>query len=86
MAYGLLCAVMGKRARVYTRRGFDWTGRFPCIEDALQSLRLRSATIDGECVVCGDDGVPDFEKLRSQAYNDQVFLYGFDLPAETIRV
>ena len=23
----------GKRARVYTRRGFDWTGRFPWIED-----------------------------------------------------
>jgi hypothetical protein len=24
----------GKRVRVYTRRGFDWTGRFPWIEDA----------------------------------------------------
>ena len=24
----------GKRARVYTRRGFDWTERFPWIEDA----------------------------------------------------
>jgi bifunctional non-homologous end joining protein LigD len=69
----------GKRARVFTRRGFDWTGRFPLIEDALRSLRAQSATIDGEAVWCGHDGVPDFEKLRSQAYNDQVFLYAFDL-------
>ena len=28
---------------------------------------------------CGHDGVPDFEKLRSQTCNDDVFLYGFDL-------
>lgn len=69
----------GKRARVYTRRGFDWTGRFPCIEDALHSLRARSATLDGEAVWCGDDGLPDFKKLRSQAYNHEVYLYAFDL-------
>src|SRR5712691_2352182 len=25
------------------------------------------------------DGIPDFEKLHSDAHNDHVFLYGFDL-------
>ena len=62
-----------------TRRGFDWTGRFPWIEDALRSLRAQSATIDGEAVYCGDDGISDFEKLHSRAYDQQVFLYAFDL-------
>jgi bifunctional non-homologous end joining protein LigD len=46
---------------------------------ALLSLRVRSATIDGEAVYCGLDGISDFEKLRSQACNGQVFLYRFDL-------
>jgi hypothetical protein len=42
-------------------------------------LRVRSATIDGEAVCWGEDGVPDFDKLHSLAYNDDVFLYAFDL-------
>jgi ATP-dependent DNA ligase len=67
------------RAHVFTRRGFDWTGRFPWIEDALRSLRVQSATIDGEAVVCGQDGISVFEKLHSRAYDHQVFLYAFDL-------
>jgi ATP-dependent DNA ligase len=69
----------GKGARVFTRRGFDWTGRFPWIEDALRSLRVQSATLYGEAVVCGHDGVSDFEKLHSRSYDHQVFLYAFDL-------
>jgi bifunctional non-homologous end joining protein LigD len=77
--YRLIVRRDGKRARVFTRRGFDWTGRFPWIEDALHSLRVQSATIDGEAVVCGQDGISDFEKLHSRAHDDQVFLYAFDL-------
>jgi bifunctional non-homologous end joining protein LigD len=68
-----------KRARVFTRRVFDWTGRFPWIEDALLSLRAHSVSIDGEAVWCGQDGISDFEKLHSQAHDDHVFLYAFDL-------
>lgn len=30
-------------------------------------------------MVCGHDGVSDFEKLHSRAYDHQVFLYAFDL-------
>jgi bifunctional non-homologous end joining protein LigD len=77
--YRLIVRRDGNRARVFTRRGFDWTGRFPWIEDALRSLRAQSATIDGEAVFCGEDGVSVFEKLHSRAYDDQVFLYAFDL-------
>jgi bifunctional non-homologous end joining protein LigD len=77
--YRLILRRDGKRARVFTRRGFEWTGRFPLIEDALHSLRVRSATIDGEAVWCGEDGISDFEKLHSRAHDHQVFLYAFDL-------
>src|ERR1700676_5388879 len=48
-------------------------------EVALKMLRVRSVTIDGEAVYCGQDGLSDFEKLHSHARNDDVFLYAFDL-------
>jgi bifunctional non-homologous end joining protein LigD len=48
--YRLIVRRDGKRPRVFTRRGFDWTGRFPWIEETLRSLKVRSATIDGEAV------------------------------------
>jgi ATP-dependent DNA ligase len=35
--------------------------------------------IDGEAVVCGDDGVSDFERLHSQGWDSAVFLFAFDL-------
>ena len=35
--------------------------------------------LDGEAVCCDPDGTANFEKLHSQAHNDRVFLYAFDL-------
>jgi ATP-dependent DNA ligase len=35
--------------------------------------------MDGEAVYCDSDGVANFEKLHSQAYDDRVYLYAFDL-------
>jgi bifunctional non-homologous end joining protein LigD len=40
---------------------------------------VRSAVIGGEAVVCGPDGVSDFERLHSRAYDHAALLYGFDL-------
>jgi ATP-dependent DNA ligase len=62
--YRLIVRRDGKRARVFTRRGFDWIGRFPWIEDALHSLGVRSATIDGEAVWCREDGLSIFEACQ----------------------
>jgi bifunctional non-homologous end joining protein LigD len=66
-------------ARLFTRRGFDWTERYPRISSAVAALRAASAVIDGEAVCCDDAGVADFDKLHSRNYDDQVFLYAFDL-------
>jgi bifunctional non-homologous end joining protein LigD len=73
--YRLIVRKEGRRIRLFTRRGFDWSGRYSRITIALEMLRARSATIDGEAVYCRKDGLSDFEKLHSHAYNEDVFLY-----------
>jgi bifunctional non-homologous end joining protein LigD len=77
--YRLIVRKEGTRVRVFTRRGFDWTDRYSAITIALKLLRVRSATLDGEGVYCGKDGLSDFEKLHSQERDEDVFLYAFDL-------
>jgi bifunctional non-homologous end joining protein LigD len=77
--YRLIVRKQEARVRVFTRRGFDWSYKFPAIVEALKSLRATSITIDGEAVYCTEDGVSNFDKLHSQAHNDSVFLYAFDL-------
>ena len=69
----------GNRVRLYTRRGYDWSGKYPWIVDSLLSLRVRSIIVDGEAVWAGEDGKFDFDKLHSGAHDDAVFLYAFDL-------
>lgn len=66
-----------------TRGGHDWTKRMPGLADELAALRLRSTWLDGEIVVLGADGIPDFNALqnafdRREAAPITYFL--FDLP------
>jgi bifunctional non-homologous end joining protein LigD len=77
--YRLIVRKKDDRVRLFTRRGFDWTDRFPLIRDAAAGLQSSALVIDGEAVCCDGDGVASFEKLQSQAHNDTVFLYAFDL-------
>jgi bifunctional non-homologous end joining protein LigD len=67
------------RVRLFTRRGFDWTERYPRISKAVAALRTASVVIDGEAVWCDGEGLAIFDKLHSRAYDDQVILYAFDL-------
>ena len=52
--------------RLYTRRGYNWSYRFPLIVQAVTRLKAHSVIIDGEAVVCGKDGRSDFDMLHSQ--------------------
>jgi ATP-dependent DNA ligase len=77
--YRLIARKQGDRVHLFTRRGYDWTDRYPLIHKAVTALRTASVTIDGEAVVCDDAGVAVFEKLHSRAHDGKAFLYAFDL-------
>jgi hypothetical protein len=42
--------------RLLTRNGHDWSPRYPLIVEAVNQLKVRSCLIEGEAVVCDDDG------------------------------
>jgi bifunctional non-homologous end joining protein LigD len=48
--YRLIARRDGNRVRLCTRRGYDWSGKYPRIVDSLLSLRVRSIIVDGEAV------------------------------------
>ncbi|HMA74828.1 MAG TPA: DNA ligase [Xanthobacteraceae bacterium] len=64
--------------RLITRAGNDFTDRFPFIAMALKSLPVRSCMIDGEAIVCDENGLADFELIRGHRTADAVHC-AFDL-------
>jgi bifunctional non-homologous end joining protein LigD len=77
--YRLIVQREGKRVRLLTRRGYDWSDRYPLIVQAALRLRKSSFVIDGEAVVLGSDGISDFDALHQGKRNAEVRLYAFDL-------
>jgi bifunctional non-homologous end joining protein LigD len=71
----------GDRVRLFTRNGYDWTKRYPWIVEAALKNRIKQFVIDGEAVILGVDGVPDFNALHSRKHDDEVQLYAFDILA-----
>lgn len=73
--YRLIVRRDGRTVRLFTRRGHDWTERYPAIAGAAAKLRARSFTLDGEAVVCGTDGVAVFDALhRRRRASDAILL------------
>jgi ATP dependent DNA ligase-like protein len=62
--YRLMVRGASPLVRLFTRRGFDWTDRYPAIAGAAAKLAALSFTIDGEAVVCGPDGVAVFDAMH----------------------
>jgi ATP-dependent DNA ligase len=77
--YRLIVRGASPLVRLFTRRGFDWTDRYPAIARAAAKLTTRSFTIDGEAVVCGPDGIAVFEALHRRQRVNEAILYAFDL-------
>jgi bifunctional non-homologous end joining protein LigD len=70
----------GAGVRLLTRRGIDWTTRYPSIVAAVAALACRSCLIDGEVVICGEDGIPVFDRLRNgRQPQSEAVLFAFDL-------
>src|SRR3954452_4672195 len=85
--YRLIVQREGKRVRLLTRRGYDWSDRYPLITQAALRLRKTSFVIDSEAVVLGPDGISDLDALHPGKRNEDVRLYAFDLrqAAEALR-
>ncbi len=82
--YRVMCHLEDGGVRLLTRRGADWTSRFPELPGALQRVPARNAVLDGEVVFLLPDGRTSFKKLASalQSGTDtegRVVYYVFDL-------
>jgi bifunctional non-homologous end joining protein LigD len=69
----------GDSVRLFTRRGYDCTARYPAIVSSAAELRATSFTLDGEAVVCGPDGIAIFDALHRRGTVAEAMLYAFDL-------
>ena len=76
--YRLIVRRSGDRVRLFTRRSYDWSERYPRIVDAAKRLK-RSFVIDGETVVSDKHGIADFEKPHSREHEKSAMLWAFDL-------
>ena len=81
--YRLLARVGAEGVRLFTRNGRDWTARLATLQGALENLVLPFGWYDGEIVVPGDRGVPDFGALQQSFDAGQtgaIHYYLFDMP------
>jgi bifunctional non-homologous end joining protein LigD len=80
--YRMIGVVRDHKASLITRRGHDWTHRFPTIAAALRELADRSAIFDGEIVMLNPDGTSDFQALQNvmrRGNDSSIIYYLFDL-------
>jgi bifunctional non-homologous end joining protein LigD len=71
-------------ARMWTRRGLDWTERFQPIAEAVETLSSDGVHLDGEIVVEDQAGISDFSQLQDvlkQGHSERLVYYVFDLLA-----
>jgi len=78
--YRMQLRIENGRTALRTRKGLDWTHKFPAIASAAQ--QLRNGLIDGEIVAHDDNGAPNFAALQaalSEERTDDLVFYAFDL-------
>jgi bifunctional non-homologous end joining protein LigD len=74
--YRLIVCRNGETVRLFTRRGYGWTDRYPAIAAAAAKLRAKSFTLDGEAVVTGAVGVAMFEAHHRRGRVTDAILAG----------
>jgi DNA ligase D-like protein (predicted ligase) len=79
--YRTLIVINQGRVRAYSRHGRDWTGSYRRVVDAAAKLPCKAALIDGELIVQDENGISDFDALRSAIHKarHRLVLFAFDL-------
>ena len=83
--YRLIVQRDGKRVRLWTRNGHDWSDRFPLIAEAALRNRNSSFVLDGEAVLLGVDGRSDFNGLHSRRHDAEVAVLRLRYPGQRWR-
>ncbi|MDI3271777.1 DNA ligase D [Pseudomonas sp. AL03] len=81
--YRIMARIDHDEVKLFTRNGHDWTHKLPKQAEALASLGLESAWLDGEMVVADELGVPDFQSLQNafdSGRSGNIVYYLFDMP------
>ncbi|MGF6178487.1 DNA ligase D [Ensifer sp. 4252] len=78
--YRIQMRIEDGKAILKTRKGLDWTGKFPAI--AKSGAALADAIIDGEICALDERGAPDFAALQaalSEGNTGALVYFAFDL-------
>ncbi|HEY0266092.1 MAG TPA: DNA ligase D [Rhizomicrobium sp.] len=78
--YRMQLRIEGGKAKLLTRKGLDWTGKFAAIAKA--AAKLPDAIIDGEVCALDHNGAPDFAALQaalSDGKSEPLIFFAFDL-------
>lgn len=78
--YRIQMRVEAGKVTLKTRKGLDWTAKYPEIADAGRSL--PDAIIDGEICALDENGAPDFAALQaalSERKTGSLVFFAFDL-------
>lgn len=78
--YRIQIGVGGGKAVLRTRKGLDWSDRFPAI--AADAANWPDAVIDGELCALDSDHMPNFSALQaaiSEGRTDDLVYFAFDL-------
>lgn len=80
--YRIQARLDGGKVKLLTRKGLDWTKRFPTVTEAVKALPAKAALIDGEIVVQDENGHATFSGLQSDlkaGRHERMVCYAFDL-------
>jgi bifunctional non-homologous end joining protein LigD len=81
--YRVQLRVQKGAARIRTRSGLDWTGKFSALARAAR--KLPDCIIDGEVCALGKDDMPSFAALQaalSEGESEKLVFFAFDLMIE----
>ncbi|NMC27669.1 MAG: DNA ligase D, partial [Syntrophomonadaceae bacterium] len=81
--YRILARIEGPEVKLFTRNGQDWTSKLKDLVPAIGALGIDSGWLDGELVIFGGNGLPDFGALQAafdSSRMEAIHYYVFDLP------